>query len=225
MVRVLVLVEGQTEERFVTDVLAPYFMLKKIFLIPKILTTKFVKNGPDFKGGVSNYRQIKKHLDNLLGDTEAYVTTLIDYYGLPADTPGMSDRPNGTPLDRVLHVESAIHTRFQSERRFLPFLMLHEFEALLFSDVSELAGVIPAREKIELLNAEMNGREPEAINDNPSTAPSKRILRILPGYQKTLHGPTAAKRIGLNVIRQKCHHFHGWIEKLEGLLNLSLIHI
>ena len=91
MVRVLVLVEGQTEERFVNDVLAPFFATKQVFLSPKILTTKVVKSGKDFKGGVSTYAQIEKHLNNLLGDSNAHVTTLIDYYGLPTDTPGLSD--------------------------------------------------------------------------------------------------------------------------------------
>ena len=218
MVRVLVLVEGQTEERFVTDVLVPHYQTKQIFLIPKILTTKIVKSGSDFKGGVSNYRQIEKHLNNLLGDSDAYVTTLIDYYGLPTDTPGMSNRPDSSPMERVTHVETAIHNEFQSEKRLLPFLMLHEFEALLFSDVSELAGVIPAREKTDLLIAEMDGLAPESINENPSSTPSKRISKVLPSYQKTLHGPTVAQRIGLGTIREKCPHFHQWMETLECLV-------
>ena len=217
MVRVLVLVEGQTEERFVTDVLVPHFQSMQIHLFPKILTTKVVKNGPDFKGGVSNYLQIRKHLSNLLGDSDAYVTTLIDYYGLPSDTPGMSDRPIGSPLERVRHVEIAIHEAFDTQDKLIPYLMLHEFEALLFCDVEQLASVIPAREKTNLLEAEMSGLEPELINDNPSTAPSKRIKKILPSFQKRLHGPTVAKRIGLDVIRQKCPHFNNWMEKIEEL--------
>jgi hypothetical protein len=38
--RVLILVEGQTEERFVKDVLAPAFVELQMFLSPTILVTK-----------------------------------------------------------------------------------------------------------------------------------------------------------------------------------------
>jgi len=58
---------------------------------------------------------------------------------------------------------------------------------------------------------------PEEINDNPETAPSKRILKIFSGYQKVLHGPTIAKRIGIENIRTECPHFHEWLDWLENL--------
>lgn len=221
MVRVLVLVEGQTEERFVIDVLTPYFEQKQIYLSPKILTTKVVKSGKDFKGGVSTFGQIEKHLKILLGDGNAYVTTLIDYYGLPAETPGMSDRPPGSPVERVSHVENAIHVKFHSDKRLIPYLMLHEFEALLFSDPAELAAAIPARNLLPDLIAAMAGLAPEHINETPSAAPSKRILRVIPGYRKVLHGTTTARRIGLGTLREKCPHFGGWLRRLETLAVLG----
>ena len=49
--RVLILVEGQTEERFVKDVLGPAFWAKELFFHPTLLVTKRVKDGPNFKGG------------------------------------------------------------------------------------------------------------------------------------------------------------------------------
>ena len=60
---------------------------------------------------------------------------------------------------------------------------------------------------------------PELIDDGPETAPSKRIIRVIPEYErrKALAGPLIAARIGLDVIRGKCRHFHKWLEKIEAL--------
>ncbi|HLO85357.1 MAG TPA: DUF4276 family protein [Nostocaceae cyanobacterium] len=58
---------------------------------------------------------------------------------------------------------------------------------------------------------------PEHINEDPNTAPSKRILKCCPGYDKPLHGSLIAIDIGLDVIRQQCQHFDKWLNKLENL--------
>ncbi|HSY47889.1 MAG TPA: DUF4276 family protein [Thermoanaerobaculia bacterium] len=95
--RALVLVEGQTEERFVKDVLAPAFWPRSLYLSPTILVTKRVKDGPNFKGGVTRFAQFENDLRRLMNAGGAVVTTMLDYYGLPDDFPGMNTRPNGTP--------------------------------------------------------------------------------------------------------------------------------
>jgi hypothetical protein len=215
MKRCLMLVEGQTEERFVKDVLCPVFEPRGVFLFPTILTTKVVKSGPNFKGGVTNYAKLRADLSKLLSDTGAVVTTMIDYYGLPEDTPGMRDRPVASARHRVIHVETAIYNDVGAPRHFMPFLALHEFEALLFADHEITATVIPAREKADELLAAAGGLAPEDINENRETAPSKRLKQVFPSFKKTLHGPTAAKRIGLEAIRARCPHFDSWITRLE----------
>lgn len=137
--RVLALVEGQTEERFVKDVIASHLISRDVFVIPKIVTTKRVKQGPDFKGGITEYDKVERDLRRLLGDTDAAsVTTFIDYYGLPSEFPGIATRPVGAPLQRALHVESEWYRRIDHPR-FRPYLMVHEFEALLFSKPEELS--------------------------------------------------------------------------------------
>ena len=215
MKRCLILVEGQTEERFVKDVLAPDLLPKGLSTIPTLLTTKVVKSGANFKGGVTNYSKMKGDLLKKLEDSNALVTTLIDYYGLPDDTPGMSTRPNASPRERIQHVENTLKDDLGYRTNFLPFLLLHEFEALLFTDHEITASVIPAREKTpELINI-ARGQEPEEINESPQTAPSKRLIQVFPNFRKTLHGPTAAKRIGLTKIRSKCPHFDNWMSQLE----------
>ena len=215
MKRCLILVEGQTEERFVKDVLCPFFESRHLYLCPTILTTKVVKNGNNFKGGVTQYAKLRTDLRKLIQDKGALITTMIDYYGLPEDTPGMNDRPYASARDRVMHVESAIYNDVGAPQHFIPFLALHEFEALLFVDHEITAAAIPAREKTAELRAVANGLAPEEINEHRDTAPSRRLLKVFPSFKKTLHGPTAAKRIGLEAIRSKCPHFDSWITRLE----------
>lgn len=215
MKRCLILVEGQTEERFVKDVLTPYYAEKNIFITPTILTTKVVKDGANFKGGVTRYIKIKNDLSKLLNDSSVLVTTLIDYYGLPTDTPGMGDRPMGSAVERVTHVENAIHTDMGSPKNLIPFLALHEFEALLFTDPQITAATLLERDKADALTQIASGLQPEEINEHVESAPSKRIVSVFPAFRKTLHGPTAAKRIGLSKLREKCPHFNQWLDRIE----------
>jgi len=214
----MILVEGQTEERFVKDVLGPEFWGKELYFHPTILVTKRVKDGPNFKGGVTSFAKFENDARRLLQSAgNVLVTTLLDYYRLPTDFPGMSSRPwRGTPVQRVIHVERAIGDHFKSPGNFLPFLALHEFEAWLFSSPSELPRVMTEPRKqseFEAIRASVD--TPEDINERPDFAPSKRIEALFPAYKKTLHGPTAAGRIGLEKIRSECPHFDGWLKRLE----------
>lgn len=138
MKRLLILVEGPTEERFVNDVLKEHLLMHSVVAIPTILVTKSVDSGPRFKGGVASWDQMRRDLRNLLRDSDAAgITSLLDYYGLPRDVPGMSTRPKGsTPVDRVVHVEKSMCASFR-DRRFRAYLMLHEFEAMLFTNIQK----------------------------------------------------------------------------------------
>ena len=216
--RVLILVEGQTEERFVKDVLAPYFFTLNCFIIPTLLVTNRVKDGSNFKGGVTHFSKFENDLKRLLynsGDT--LISTMIDYYGLPGDFPGMDTRPpDGTPLERVKHVEDAVKHYFNNPANLLIFFMLHEFEAWLFSSTETLPHVMAEPEKIRDFSAiRAEFKTPEEINERPGYAPSKRIESLFPAYKKTLHGPITAERIGLDQIREQCLHFNWWSEQLE----------
>jgi len=216
---VLVLVEGQTEERFVKDVLAPDFYPLDLFFDPRILVTKRVKHGASFKGGVTSYGKFRNDAVRLLAEAKGRpVTTIVDYYGLPNDFPGMSSRPAGKPLDRVRYVERKIHEDLGSPANFLPFLALHEFEAWLFSSRVALAETMTAVTKAgELAQIRDSFADPEQINDGAETAPSKRIAKLFPAYRKVVHGPATAKRIGIDAIRAECPHFEAWYVELRTL--------
>lgn len=215
--RVLILVEGQTEERFVKDVLGPAFWEKELFFHVTILVTKRVKAGPNFKGGVTNFARFQNDTRRLLASAGgALVTMMLDYYALPLTFPGMNTRPQGTAVRRVTHVERAIAEHFGSPQNFVPFLALHEFEAWLFSSPDELPRVMTESWKQAQFAAICSSAPtPEEINERPQFAPSKRIEALFPAYKKALHGPTAAMRIGLDRIRAQCPHFDGWIRRLE----------
>ena len=197
--------------------LRPHLQAQGIWAIPKVITTKRVKAGPDFKGGVTRYRQVKKDLVRLLGDTSAEViTTMIDYYALPYDFPGISSRPQpATPFERVTHVENAFAADV-ADHRFVPHLTLHEFEAWIFADLSACAWVFDSPDAVTILQGVRESvSSPEDIDEDPKTAPSKRIKSAYPPYQKALQGPMAIEAIGVTAVRTQCPHFDKWLSVLE----------
>lgn len=203
MSRVHVLAEGQTEETFIRDVLAPYLATKGVYPFATLVKTKRVKDGPDFKGGITSYRQVKNDITLLLRDTNAVaVTTMIDFYGLPSGFPGCATAPAGDPHRRVEHVESEFG-RDISDPRFFPFIVLHEFEAVMFIVPEVTAEAFPgANAESQMRAIRESFASPEEINDGPLTAPSKRLIKISNGaYQKPLHGPLVAAAVGLELIR------------------------
>ena len=139
MKRVLILVEGQTEERFVKDVLQPHLLPFNIAPQPKLITTKRVKTGKHFKGGVTEFKKVEDDLRRLLGDTGAVlVTTMLDFYGFPKDFSGWQQVVAKVPYQRVQQLEQALDAHIDN-RRFRPYLMLHEYEAMLFAGPEKTA--------------------------------------------------------------------------------------
>lgn len=218
MNRLLILVEGQTEEAFVKNLLSPHLIGFGVFPVPKLIYTKRLPDRPDFKGGVATFGKIEKELRLLLGDSGACaVTTMIDYYRLPHDFPQPNQLSQANCFARVAQFEQAFADRV-SHSRFLPYLSLHEFEALLFSAPEKIAQSFPERdESANLMAIRQQVASPEEIDDDPQTAPSKRILKLYPAYQKRLHGLLAAQSIGIAAMRQECSHFNEWLTKLESL--------
>ncbi len=214
--RVIILVEGQTEERFVKTILEPYLLAKMIYPIVTILNTKRVKDGPNFKGGVPNYQKVKNDLSNLFRDTSVKaVTTMFDYYALPTDFPGYGTQ-TGNCYEKVSHLENAFAQDINKEV-FLPYLQLHEFEALLFSSVEEIADTMPNgdRKRADLETIRKSYATPEEINNSPETCPSKRLIKLFPEYTKVVYGTLISGNIGLDAIRRECPHFNEWLTSIE----------
>ena len=215
MRRIHILVEGQTEEIIVRDVIAPALM-PDIWLEPVLLTTKRPAGGPSYKGGVSSWKKIETDIRLLLRDSSvSHVTTLLDYYGLPNDCPGMSTRPSIGTYERVAHVEELMYLAI-GERRFVPNLVLHETEAWVFAAARQLGELLgdTALAAVLMRHVTKAGDNPELINDGPATAPSKRLLAAYPGYNKTQDGPLAIAELGLDALRSQCPHLDEWLRRL-----------
>ena len=219
MFTVHISVEGQTEETFVTEVLRPHFQERGLWLNPVIVKTRRLSGKPTNKGGSVPYNKVKKELLNLLGDTSAKaVTTMYDFYALPHDFPGYSQLPQGNGAERVTYLERKLRNDVDNPR-FHPYLQLHEFEALLFTDPQEiykrLSGTEAQLDKLKQIRK--NFHTPEDINEGRQTAPSKRLRSIFPGYQKTVHGSLITMEIGLETLAAACPHFAQWLTWLESL--------
>jgi hypothetical protein len=217
---VLALVEGQTEQAFVKQILAPDLARQNVFL------TACLIGRPGGRGGVRSWARVRSEfLAALKQDRQRCCTTMFDFYGLPADWPGAGEarkKPFGEAaelIERAVHVDicEALGGSFNPDR-FIPYIQMHEFEALLFSDTRVLAEVVgePSLQRhFDEVVAECG--EPEAIDDGASTAPSKRIIAKADGYQKVSRGMIAAKRIGLARMKETCPHFAAWVRRLEAL--------
>jgi len=216
MVKILALVEGHTEERFIKKILSPHYFKLSLFIVPAIYATKVVKNGPNFKGGGLSFIKFKDQIKRLLKDSSASaVTTMIDYYACPADFPGRDRKMQGDNQKSVELFERAVAAEID-DRKFIPFFTLHDFEGLLFSSPKDIADHMDGVEKF-LLDIRDKFNTPEDINDSPKTCPSNRIVSLFPEYRKPLDGVLIAQKIGLPKMRQQCPHFDQWLQKLEKL--------
>jgi len=129
-----VLVEGQTEEIVAQEIILPYFSTADVRVTWSIYKTKRPAAGPAHKGGLSHWPKLYQELRLLLRDSSiTLLTTIFDYYAFPIDAPGMADRPQGSPYDRVQHVENAIAEAI-ADRRFLPKMVQQELGPELVDD-------------------------------------------------------------------------------------------
>ncbi len=222
LVDVIVVGEGQTEETFIDQIVAPPLAHDAIFLYPRLITTSRTASG-----GALTYQRVLRFLRNTLREREdTYVTTFFDLYRIDNEFPGWSDaRAAADPLARAAIIEANLGNAVIAvagcrEDRFFAHVQPHEFEALLFSDVEVLAQVEPEWPGfLPQLRAIRGGAQsPEHIDDDPETHPSKRLSDILrPRYRKALHGPRAAGRIGLPRLTEACLHFGRWVDRVRAL--------
>lgn len=215
---VMAIVEGKTEEMFVKSLLAPYLGDKNIFMH----ATQVSKPGQ--KGGDVKFSRVKNDLGlHLKQRTDTYVTTLVDYYGVK-EWPGVDAVPPGATPARIAQIvndatKSTVKRLFKDQRadyRFIPYMAIHEFESLLFSNSTALAdelGIDP--EEVDSVLEQFEG--PEAINDSPETAPSKRLDNWSPNgkFPKTTAGIAIANKIGIPAMRNMCPLFNEWISTFE----------
>lgn len=221
------IVEGSTEETFVNDVLVKHFaQINKYVSARKIRTGWDRLNNKPAKGGLLKYIKFKNDVSRWIqsdrGRANTFYTSFIDLYAFPTDaqspySPAIQQIAD--PYQKIQALESAIGQDINNQS-FIPYVQLHEFEALLFVDPDRLIGMYPeGQTAIRRLKGNIGNTAPEEINESPQSAPSKRIIQFLPEYegQKSQVGPLVADDIGISELRNKCPHFNEWITKLENL--------
>lgn len=189
-----------------------------------VLTSKDKRAAKEYRGGLLSYDKAKKDIQSWLReDAECRFTTMFDLYALPDDFPGyMDSQRKSDKYKRVEMLERAMKDDID-DSRFIPYIQLHEFEAFIFADPQQLDWEYLEHDKqINNLKALVDEKNPELINAGLETAPSKRILAEIPEYDKVTAGVSVAARIGLQILRRKCQHFHDWLSHLEKLDEESL---
>ena len=222
-VRLHFIVEGQTEETLVNQTLRPHLERFSVWVKARCVETGR-KGHVKYRGGIVSYQRARKDITLwMLEDqnADARFTTMFDLYGLPNDFPGYEEAARlQDPYQRVRVLEDSLSENV-SDSRLIPYIQLHEFEALLLADPQKLdAQFNENRVGIQRLVRLANGfKSPELIDDGPDSAPSKRIAEEIPAYprSKVSAGPITAERIGLRTLRTKCQHFDAWLGALESL--------
>lgn len=222
--RVLILAEGATEVEFVEKVLALHLMERGVVVAAEQLRK------PGHKGGFTSYARLRSQvLDRLAGDRAQYVTTMVDLYGPLAagGFPGFTTDPPPPrePYARVAWLERAFLDDLRAElddaRRFIPYLQLHEFEALVLARPRHLDWMyVEDRHEaaIASLEAMVAGyASPELINEGRETAPSKRLAAAIPEYDKTDAAFEVCRKTGVDALMKSCPHFGAWVERLAAL--------
>ena len=233
MHRLLIHVEGQTEESFVNEILRDYLVNAGY----QSVSARIVGNARlrQRRGGIRPWPSVRKDIVNhLREDLGCIATTMVDFYALPqlgeAAWPGRAEASGISVEDKASNVEAALAENLATEvgssfnpKRFVPFVVMHEFEGLLFSDCPAFSRGIGRPDLEPQFQQIRNDFEtPEHINDSPNTCPSKRVKNIVPGYEKPLYGTLAALEVGLSRIRTQCPHFDNWLRHLESMVNLAV---
>lgn len=235
MNRLLIGVEGQTEEEFVNEVLAMHLYARGYASVGARLLGNARQRRR--RGGIRAWQSVRADLlRHFKEDGGSLVGLMVDYYAMPStgskEWPGRAASQSLPTEQKAAVIHLALREDLkkvaQSEgldlnlNRFVPYVIVHEFEALLFSDCERFTNAVGhTAAASRMLEIRDQFQTPEDINDSPDTAPSKRLLAIIPSYDKPLMGAVGAIGIGLDKMREECPGFHAWVSLLEVALHDS----
>lgn len=224
MKRLYLTVEGQTEQAFAVDVLQPHLVRFNVMVVkPRLTGLHSRRKGRIPSGGLRNtFRHSLGDIRRWMREDaspEARFSMMVDLYSLPRDFPGYDEAGVvADPYQQVERLETALADEL-NDQRFIPYLQIHEFEALILSRPQAFADWFEkAQGKVERLAAECRSfNTPEQIDDGQHTHPKARIKKYIVDYDENVDGPVLAADIGLATIRASCPHFDQWLAKLEQL--------
>lgn len=218
MKRLIIVCEGPTENEFCLEMLAPILLKLDIYVEAPLIKKS--------NGGIVPWQAIKRQIETHLHEGDANVSMLVDYYGIKDsyNFPGWIESKDILSLtDRFQFLCDRMKADISPvlAPRFIPYMQIHEFESLLFSDINVFKDNFDKSEMnfsiLEDANREFSN--PEEINSRPSLAPSKRLTKAIPGYDKVLYGNYIAVETGLSRIMEKCPLFRQWITSLTSIQN------
>lgn len=216
MIRVCIICEGATEVEFVKSCMTSYLLESSVIAYPAILQAPSGKH----RGGRVTVDRLANFISHQYDEADR-ITTLVDYYGFQ-DLNGRSRSVlEADIIQAVKQIKPNVDERF-----IIPYVQMYEFEGLLFSDIEQFQFVLDGwnpKRRAMLKAIKDSFDSPEAINNSPLTAPSKRILNIFDNdsYSKTEHGPLIAEEIGIECIRQQCPQFDQWLSRLQAWGDIS----
>lgn len=227
MRKLCILVEGQTEVAFCKRVLSSYFG-KRYMVIPITITTGKDKRGNIKKGGMVSWGKTCAELRRMAGtykESDTVFSTMLDLYAISSDVPGYdAAQMKQDPYAKVDVIENTMKEKCAAMqgRIFVPYIQLHEFEALVLSDMDALYRRFPDND-LSALKAEVERiGNPELVDSGVETAPSKRLLQNIPSYDKRTDGISLIERSSIDYsstsvidyLSTKCKHFGEWMKRL-----------
>jgi len=223
MVDVAIVCEGDTEREFCKSVISPYLCARNVALWGTLVGRTGRK-----RGGIRDWDVYRRELVRHAKERDdRQVGVLVDFYAMPASWPGRSEATTMPAVERGEYVEKALIADLNEELqgRFVPCVQLHEFETLLFvaPEVTARSLSMRATDKSaavlnrRLVQVVQECGGVEQIDDNPATAPSKRLVKIVNRYDKVAWGVSAVSEVGLDVLRDGCPWLNRWLTSLEAL--------
>lgn len=213
MNRLVFLVEGDSELYFVHNKIIPFLYSRGArgsITCQKITTNRKL----NISGGNISYELFLNELDLIYAQGNVMVTTLMDFFRIP------NNYPNAITADPEKIEEGMLQDR-SSFRNYIPYIQMHEFEALFFSDINNLYLFIDSEEKeIAIQNIINEYPDPESINTHPNRYPAKRLKDIL-GYNKGADAELIIESCSMESIINKCSRFGQWIGKILNLYNIT----
>lgn len=218
MVSLAVICEGKTERLFAEQLLTPH-------LSGFGVEVSSIEVGVDCKqsGGNVTFERIMRDTELLLQSYDK-VTTMVDYFrlgtgwsGLHHVSPEMSSCELAETVESSALNDAASRINIPDIRdRFVPNVLMHEFEGLLFADPDAIVSITHAHSALDSLK-KVAGEfaSPEDINTGAATAPSKRLQALGANYGKIAHGGRIAASIGIARMRSVCPHFNAWLTAIE----------
>jgi hypothetical protein len=223
--QIAIVVEGQTESAFVSELLAPYLQPFDVYVTPVIVKTSRLADGTTYKGGGMVWKHYENDIRRLLGSTHLHrVSILVDFYAYPRNAPGSDCCARPHQARKCTELRIAAMADQIGDPRFIPHVVLHEFETWVIAAALETSHVLGDESVARRLQAEARsvGDDVELLNDSRDTSPSNRVLKCWPDYDKVTDGIEVIREGGLAAVMERCPGLGGWVDQLLSPLSRSI---